>query len=174
MRTRFDRINVFRGEAIDSVVGLETWVEVTICNLVLPVRRSEWLEWLALRQEYLRREVLSRMEFRSKCDALCGILAQRLPRQGKSIAELRSLLEGIRKKRNEMVHSPLVLVSDAHIMRHGTGPRPFLAGAKGDVHVSDGYMRSFRRDLERAKDLMGLLTRKLVRPGRQPKIERFD
>ena len=154
-RQRMQRI---RGEVLSVVFEVESSIDYAIADCVLPRTTIRSPSSLVKRHSLFQNEILTHFDFRKKIEILESLLSQRFPRREKDIRKLISLMNRIRSVRNRMAHSPVYFEALEKPVS-ARWLRPHLMTPKGMIHISDGYLRDFRRNSLEAVTLLRQLMR---------------
>jgi hypothetical protein len=161
------RIREVRGEVLSAMFAVEGSVDHAIANLILPHRRSFRIARRAVdRHLLLQNHVLTHFDLRTKIEILGSLLEARFPKKKAAVKAVCSKLDAVRDVRNKIAHCP-VYFEALKRKSHGHWLRPHLMTVRGTVHLSDGYIRAFKRDALEAAHLLGDVMRKgpRVRPS---------
>jgi hypothetical protein len=140
------RVRAIRGDIMAAMFEVEAEIDWAIGDLLLPFRRSvRSPAWLHARHRLLQNEVLTRFDLRTKCEVLAALMLRRFPEQRKEIDVLGSTLKRVRTVRNAMAHCPVTFKA---LERQSAGSwfRPYVMTSRGDVHLSGGYVATFKKD----------------------------
>jgi hypothetical protein len=169
LKTETERVRAIRGEVLATVFEVEAKIDYAIGDLILPYKRTvRSPRWLRKRHLLLQNEILSQFQLRTKIDVLLSLLRLRFPKMVPGIAQLRSKLNIIRGVRNNMAHCP-VYFEALRKKVSGRWLKPHLMTSHGTVHLSDGYVRAFKRDAAEARTLLDQVMKKGLKIQR-PKI----
>jgi len=167
------RIRRVRGEVLSAMFEVEATIDYAIADLILPRCRSLRIpRWVEDRHLLLQNHVLTHFDLRTKIETLASLLNARFPNQRSSITAVRSKLDAVRSVRNRMAHSPVYFEALAK-QSYGRWLRPHLMTADGLIHLSDGYLRGFKRDVVDALDLLKSIMREGLRVRRR-RIEEVE
>jgi len=143
-KTETERVQRVRGEILSITFEVESSIDYAIADCILPVRRTfRTPRWIEERHWLFQNEVLIRFDFRTKIEIMSSLLLHRFPRNRRKIDKLTSLLNRVRDVRNRAAHAP-VYFQALEKQISGRWLKPYLMTSKGMIHLSDGYLRTFR------------------------------
>jgi hypothetical protein len=155
------RVHGLRGDVLATVFEVEATIDYTIGDLLLPFRRSvRSPSWLKHRHILLQNEVLVHFDLRTKIEILCSLMTIRFPKQKNLVRTVSSKLDSIRDVRNKMAHCP-VFFEALKKMSKQSWLKAYLMTTRGKVHLSEGYIRAFKRDASESISLI----HKIMRSG---------
>jgi hypothetical protein len=156
-RERFQRI---RGETLSAVFEVESSIDYAIADCLLPRKTIRSPAALVKKHLLMQNELLIHFNFNRKIEVVGSLLNHRFPKKETDIRRLLSLLNRVREVRNRMAHAP-VFFEALEKKVSGSWLRPYLMTPRGNIHVSDAYLRNFRKDAIEATDLL----RKIMKLG---------
>lgn len=149
-RERFQRI---RGETLSIVFQVESSIDYAIADCLLPRQTMGSSASLVKKHLLMQNELLMHFNFNKKIEIIGSLLGQRFPKHKVMINRLILLLHGVRDVRNRMAHSP-VYFEALEKQVSGRWFRAHLMTPKREIHVSDGYLRDFRKNACEAVELL--------------------
>jgi hypothetical protein len=158
-----ERVRQQRGLVLSLTFEVESAVDYAIADCVLPFRRTfRSPAWLEERHLLLQNEIITKFDFRTKIEVTASLLSKRFPRKEKLVKELVAVLESIRDTRNKMAHAPVYFEALAK-KKNGRWLRAHLMTPRGMVHLSDGYVAAFEKNVAAACSLLNKLLRSGLR-----------
>jgi hypothetical protein len=167
------RVQAIRGQVLSEMVGVESEIDYAIADLVLPRPRSvRSPSWMEDRHLLFQNHILTHFDLRTKIEILGDLLSVRFPRDKVAAKAVCSKLDAVRDVRNKVAHCP-VYFEALEKRSNGRWLRPHLMTARGMVHLSEGYVRAFKRDALEALNQISNFRRKGLR-DRPSEIERLE